>query len=298
MRIRRQGPALVVDAPAKLNLFLEVLGRRADGFHDLETVMVSIGLYDTLRLIPLASPGIEFRLDLATSAPLPTATVPGDGSNLVVRAAQRLQAEAGVTTGVRIELVKRIPWQAGLGGGSSDAAATLVGLNALWQLGLPKLRLHELAATLGSDVNFFIDSAPLAVCRGRGECVEPLPLERRLDFVIAQPEGGLSTADVFRRWNATGTVRDLTAWRGLMSRGSRSGVVPAPYNALEPPARELHAGVGRLCRRLDLLGIPGSMTGSGSACFGVCRNSRHAMRLAAQLRNLEGSRVWAVSSGV
>lgn len=298
MRIRRQGPALVVDAPAKLNLFLEVLGRRADGFHDLETVMVSIGLYDTLRLTPISGYGIEFHLDLAIPGCRSAALVPRDGSNLVVRAAEGLQAAAGVQTGVRIELIKRIPWQAGLGGGSSDAAAAIVGLNQLWQLGLPSARLHEIAATLGSDVNFFIDSAPLAVCQGRGERVEPLPLPRRIDFVIAQPEGGLSTAEVFRKWSAAGSVRRWTSWQAGMSQPRGSSIIPAPYNALEPPARELHAGVGRLCRRLDSLGTVGAMTGSGSACFGICRNRRQALRLAEQLRNLERCHVWAVSSGV
>jgi 4-diphosphocytidyl-2-C-methyl-D-erythritol kinase len=164
MRSRWIGTALVIDAPAKLNLHLSVLGRRADGYHELETVMASIGLYDTLRLEPEQDGRLELTCEGADS-------LAADESNLVLRAARLMAAEHGASPGARLRLLKRIPMQAGLGGGSSDAAAALVGLNLLWNLKLPSAELHRLAAMLGSDVNFFVDSTPLALCRGRGEVV-------------------------------------------------------------------------------------------------------------------------------
>ncbi|MBL8849895.1 MAG: 4-(cytidine 5'-diphospho)-2-C-methyl-D-erythritol kinase, partial [Planctomycetaceae bacterium] len=158
MRFRRQGPSLVVDAPAKLNLFLEVCGKRPDGYHELETLMVSIGLCDTLRFTPLPHPDIVLRTRFAHDHD--ASGFPGGDSNLIVKAARLLAASTGCNAGVEIDLVKRIPSASGMGGGSSDAAATLVALNRLWNTGLNADRLDELAAQLGSDLNFFMRSPP------------------------------------------------------------------------------------------------------------------------------------------
>jgi len=154
---------VILGPPAKLNLTLEVLGRRPDGYHDLASVFQAIDLRDVLRLWPAAS------LSLECSTP----DLVGEG-NLVLRAARLLQAEAGVATGARLHLAKRIPVAAGLGGGSSDAAAVLVGLNRLWGLEWPAESLVELAARLGSDVPFFL-GPPTALAAGRGEQLSPLP---------------------------------------------------------------------------------------------------------------------------
>src|SRR5690606_27530600 len=151
MRLCCQGPSLVVNTPAKLNLFLEVLGRRPDGYHELETVMVSIGLYDTLLFTEDDSHQTRLRCRLTTPhslSPQQQDSLAGE-DNLVLRAARLLREQTGCERGVRIELIKRIPLQAGLGGGSSDAAATLVGLNRFWDLGLTSGQLHGLAARLG-----------------------------------------------------------------------------------------------------------------------------------------------------
>ena len=167
MRLCFQGPSLVVHTPAKLNLFLEVLGRRPDGYHELETVIVSIGLYDTLLFTEEASQRTRLRCRLALAQPLAVqqrTSLAGE-DNLVLRAAALLREQTGCRRGARIELIKRIPLQAGLGGGSSDAAATLVGLNRFWNLQLTAGQLHDLAAQLGSDVNFFLDSPQAALCK-------------------------------------------------------------------------------------------------------------------------------------
>jgi 4-diphosphocytidyl-2-C-methyl-D-erythritol kinase len=295
MRICRRGDALVVEAPAKLNLGLEVLGRRADGFHDLETVMVAISLRDTLTF-RTAPPGI-FNLTqrFALRTPLSAAAPPSGDDNLVLRAARLLAQTAGVSHGVEVDLVKRIPWQAGMGGGSSDAAATLLALNELWGLHLPAGELHAMAARLGSDLNFFIERTSVAVCRGRGEAVEARPLRRRLDFVVVQPDGGLSTADVFRRWSPQAIPRTATRLLDWLAGYVPHGFTPQPYNALQSPAEQLHPGVARVCRVLAESGaIAAAMTGSGSACFGLCRTRRQALTLAQQIRQQLQCSTWAV----
>src|SRR5690606_28585212 len=146
MRFRRQGPSLIVDAPAKLNLFLEIGGKRPDGYHELETLMVAIGLCDTLRFTPIPQPNVVLRARFAH--PADQQGFPTGDDNLVVRAARLLAASTGYSGGVEIDLLKRIPPASGMGGGSSDAAATLVGLNRLWQTGLDFDELDHLAAQL------------------------------------------------------------------------------------------------------------------------------------------------------
>jgi len=166
MLIRQDGAALRVDAPAKLNLFLEVLGRRDDGFHELETLMVTISLHDTLRFTEEPTPAIRLRCHGRGGV---DGAVPAGDDNLVVRAAKLLQEHSGTSRGATIDLWKRIPLSAGLAGGSTDAAAALVALDRLWELGLAPEELLSLAAELGSDVAFFVRGVPAAICRGRGE---------------------------------------------------------------------------------------------------------------------------------
>src|SRR5262245_53525263 len=185
MLLHRAGTSVRALAPAKVNLFLEVLRRRPDGYHDLATLMVAVGLYDSLSFT--ANDTGEIRLGCDDPA-LPTGP-----DNLVCRAARLLRDRHGVRAGADILLAKRIPVAAGLAGGSSDAAATLAGLNRLWQLGLDNGELARLGAELGSDVAFFF-SGPAAWCTGRGEIVEPVPMARPLDLVLVSPRVGLSTA--------------------------------------------------------------------------------------------------------
>jgi 4-diphosphocytidyl-2-C-methyl-D-erythritol kinase len=181
--------ALTLRAPAKVNLFLEVTAKRADGFHAVNTLMVAVSQVDTLEFALLAN-GV---IDLTCSDPA-LSTGP---ENLVRRAAELLRHRTGCQSGATIRLTKRIPMQAGLGGGSSDAATTLVGLNRLWGLGLGVDELATQAASLGSDVAFFF-RPPAAWCTGRGEEVSPRTIGRRLHFVLVCPPFGLATADVYR----------------------------------------------------------------------------------------------------
>src|SRR5262245_47408599 len=165
MLIHRSGDAVLVRAPAKVNLFLEVLGKRADGYHDLESLMVAVSLYDSLEFRPAPNGNVRLWCNQPTLSSGP--------DNLVCRAADLLTRHVGYEGGASIHLWKRIPLTAGLAGGSTDAAATLVGLNRLWGLGLKWTDLARLGAELGSDVPFFF-STPAAWCEGRGEIVTPL----------------------------------------------------------------------------------------------------------------------------
>jgi 4-diphosphocytidyl-2-C-methyl-D-erythritol kinase len=280
MRLRRLGPSLVIDTPAKLNLHLDVLGRRPDGFHDLETVMVSVDLFDTLAILP-APESIELTCSGDCASALPT-----DDRNLVVRAARLLKEVTGYSGGAAIRLHKQIPMEAGMGGGSSDAAATLVGLNQLWDLGLGLQELHGVAARLGSDLNFFVESTRLAVCRGRGELVEPRPLKGPLWFVVSKPPTGLSTPAAFRELDVSEIGgRSSASLLSAAASGNVEGIGKSLRNALEGPSRRLSAAIDGALARLAVQNLPGIvMTGSGSACFGVCRSHLHAIRVAARLR--------------
>lgn len=192
--------SLRIKAFAKLNLSLRVFGRRADGYHEIDTLLQGVDLHDTLTLTICEQPGIE--LKITSPWPLP------ERENLVYRAAELIAAKAGLPQGVRIRLEKRIPVGAGLGGGSSDAAATLVGLNKLLQLNLNQTDLHQMACALGSDVPYFLLGG-LCHGRGRGEILQKLaPAFDDLTFVLLTPDFSLSTEAVYREW-------DLWAAQGL-----------------------------------------------------------------------------------
>ena len=275
MMSERAAEALVVPTPAKLNLFLEVLAKRPDGYHDLESLLVAVDLFDTL----------EFHADPSGALTL-TCDDPGLScglDNLVLRAATKLQAHTGCSAGARIHLTKRIPMQAGLAGGSSDAAATLNGLNRLWRLGLTRDDLARIGAEVGSDVNFFF-AAPAAWCTGRGEKVERQALGRSFDFVLVCPGVGLSTAQVFREVRVPERKADGTAIRAAVGRGDVEEIGRLLHNRLQEPAESLCPEVRSVRQALTAAGPAGClMTGSGSAVFALCRDRPEAMRVASRL---------------
>jgi 4-diphosphocytidyl-2-C-methyl-D-erythritol kinase len=275
MLIRRQGAGLLVRTPAKVNLFLETLARRQDGYHELATLMVAVSLYDSLEFRDDPSGAIGLSCD---SPSLPTGA-----DNLVVKAAELLKRQTGHRTGAAIVLRKRIPAAAGLAGGSSDAAATLVGLNRLWRCGLNGAELGELAGRLGSDVAFFL-ATPAAWCTGRGEIVEPLRLGRPLDVVLACPAIGLSTAEVFRNLIVPSAPQDGVALRRSAEAGEVEEIGRHLFNRLQPVAERLCPAVAGLCGRLAGQGPAGClMSGSGSTVFALCRCRGEARRVAREL---------------
>ncbi len=289
---------LIIHTPAKLNLYLNILGKRADGFHDLETMMVSVRLFDTIRFESSTAANIELRCRSRIAS---TITLPTDRRNLIIKAAEILRTETGSNFGATLFLEKRIPSEAGMGGGSSDAAATLVGLNLLWKLNLSPEKLHQLAAQLGSDVNFFLDSAPASLCTGRGEKTEPICLSQPMHFVIVKPPSGLSTKAVFEIWaeEKSSFTMPLSSVQNVLQSGRPTEIQKILQNSLEQPARCLNVDVDRLLRVLakqDVLGF--AMTGSGSACFAMCRSHLHARTIANRLKALRLGEVFVVAAGV
>ena len=269
--ICRTGPLLsespgrcLLATPAKLNLFLELLGRRSDGYHTIETLMLAVNLYDTLEYRRRDDGRLVVQCD--------TPEIPGGPENLVWRAAAALQAAAGGRLGADIRLSKRIPHQAGLGGGSSDAAATLFALNRLWNLNWPQEELQQIAATLGSDIGFFL-SAPAAWCTGRGELVEPEHLGGRFDFVIVKPAMGLSTAEVYRRASIPSQNISGSTVRESLRSGDR--LQEAAF-AAAPVVRDLYHEL------LETKPLGCLLSGSGSCVFALCRNQADAARIARQ----------------
>ncbi|MFM7207204.1 MAG: 4-(cytidine 5'-diphospho)-2-C-methyl-D-erythritol kinase [Planctomycetaceae bacterium] len=286
---RGTADGLTVLAPAKLNLSLAVLTRRPDGFHEIESLMVPVSLADTLRVRPRSAPGVSLRVsyagDLARGPGAVLARdVPADESNLVARAATLLAAEAGVTTGLDVELVKRIPSGAGLGGGSSDAAAVIRAAAATWQLDWPVERLVALGARIGSDVPWFF-AGSAAIASGRGERVEPVPKLPDLAAVIACPADGLSTAAVYSRCVPdAGRRGDAARLAAALAAGDLRTAEFLMVNALEPPARSLSSQIDRLLAALaDAGGWAPRLTGSGSACFTLARTIAEAETIAARL---------------
>ncbi|HEV3341126.1 MAG TPA: 4-(cytidine 5'-diphospho)-2-C-methyl-D-erythritol kinase [Pirellulales bacterium] len=297
MHVRSTDAGLEVLAPAKLNLFLEILGKRSDGFHEIETLMYPIGLYDTL--VFRDDPGCQVSLTCEQDASEAGASsandvLPAGADNLVVRAVELIRRRLGVTKGARLRLIKRIPLAAGLAGGSSDAAAALFAANRVWQLGLGREALAALAAELGSDIPFFLHGGP-AVCRGRGEIIERTGGLGELHFVVARPPAGLSTADVYRACRPSAEARRVGGLIDALRCGSLARAAGCLHNGLQAAAESLSPWIARLSRefgRLDFLGH--RMSGSGTSYFGLCRHARQARRLAALLRARGVGRVYAV----
>jgi 4-diphosphocytidyl-2-C-methyl-D-erythritol kinase len=270
--------SLVVAAPAKLNLFLEILRKRPDGYHDLESLMLTVDLFDTLEFIADSQGKIDLSCDPSSLSSGP--------DNLVFQAAEKLRAEAGrPELGVSIRLTKRIPTQAGLAGGSSDAALALLALNQIWKLGLTRIELAGIASQIGSDVAFFLNP-PAGWCTGRGECVTPEPIGRALDFVLVCPPVGLATFAVFHKLAVPEKPVPGSEIRLAIRLGDPAAIGRTLFNRLEQPAFALSPLVERIRRRLTGLAPCGAMmSGSGSAVFALCQNRDEAVWVAERFRS-------------
>ena len=262
--------ALVLEAPAKVNLWLRVLGRRADGYHDIETCMHALALHDLVYVEPRTRGGIELQVRAGAGS---GHAVPANEDNLVHRAARAFFVHTGIDAAVRLRLEKRVPAGGGLGGGSSDAAATLLLLNALHGAPLDATTLHTLAARLGADVPFFLRGGT-QLARGIGEQLETIAHAPHVHVLLILPPFGTSTAAVYENWRAqlteaSGPARfpagKILAYKGL---AVPHGCLPNGFcNDLEPPAMALHPELDRLRRRILERGYPVQMSGSGSTLF-------------------------------
>jgi 4-diphosphocytidyl-2-C-methyl-D-erythritol kinase len=274
----------VLSAAAKVNLTLEVLGRRADGYHEIATVMQTVDLADRLTLEE--AEGLELR----TAA----AGVPTDATNLALKAAFALRDAAGIGRGVLIRLDKRIPVAAGLGGGSTDAAAVLVGLNRLWRLRWSRVRLEQVAVALGMDVPFFLRGGT-ALGTGRGECLRSVA-GPGLALVLVNPRVGASTRETYDRVTPAMYTEGEHA-RALLAvlKSRRTGRISDHlYNGLEAALGPIERHVTRMKAALLAAGALGvAMSGSGPTVFGLARSWEHARQLRARLTRVSWS-CWAV----
>jgi 4-diphosphocytidyl-2-C-methyl-D-erythritol kinase len=245
-----------VPAPAKLNLFLHVVGRRADGYHLLQSLLVPIDWADVLHF-ERRDDGALVRQDLGPALP---------DDDLTLRAARALRAAAGGgTLGATIRIDKRVPWGAGLGGGSSDAASTLLALNRLWGLGLPRARLAEIGLALGADVPFFLGPGP-AFVEGIGERLTPVALPAA-GFVVVKPQGSIATRDIFTH-PALGRDTEPLILAGSPERSAGMALQPGfGRNDLQAPAEAVCPEVAEAARWLEARHGNSRMSGSGSAVF-------------------------------
>ena len=288
MFVIRRRTRIEISAPAKLNLFLEVLGRRDDGYHEIETLMVPINLFDSLVMSPRDDDGVHVTARWSpgySSSSL--GDLPSSEDNLVTHALNRLRERSGASCGADVWLEKRIPSAAGLGGGSSDAAAALLAANLLWELGWQTDQLAEVAAELGSDIPFFL-FGETAVCRGRGERIEPVANRHRQFFVIVRPPAGLSTPQVYSQTAIPDQPRRVTSIIDRLddSASSRTDVSDGMFNRLQAAATNLSPQVEQMAEhfeRADVLGH--QLSGSGSCYFGVCRDAQHLRRTASMLQS-------------
>ncbi|NOX19951.1 MAG: 4-(cytidine 5'-diphospho)-2-C-methyl-D-erythritol kinase [Nitrospirae bacterium] len=257
---------LVLRAPAKINWCLYVLGKRPDGYHEIWSVMQKISLYDTLQIKILDKDQISVVVE-------PDIEVKPE-ENLVYRAAELLKEYTGFKGGARIYVKKEIPLQAGLGGGSTDAAYTLMGLNRLWGLGLGRAELINIGAEIGSDVPFFFTDS-IAVVSGRGETVEPIKgkPEKRL-LLIVKPGFGMSTKRAYQLVKPTSLSdkRKLEIIEKIIDKDLQN-LAACLRNDLEPGVIELHPVIKEIKIALTEAGALGAlMSGSGSAVFGLFRD--------------------------
>jgi 4-diphosphocytidyl-2-C-methyl-D-erythritol kinase len=307
MYVRRRGALVEVETPAKVNLFLEVLSRRADGFHELETLMTPISLYDRVSFAANSTGSLSFacrwthgveacRTSHRARGGGAWEAIPADEDNLAWRSLCVLREAAGVRAGAELRLIKRIPAAAGLGGASSDAAAVLVAANAAWRLDWSRERLAEIAAELGSDVPFFLDGRP-CLCRGRGERIERLVGLPPLHLVVVRPPAGLATAAVYRACVPADQPRQAAAMVAAARRGDAVQVGRLLFNRLQETAERLSPWIGRLRHALAHLGCLGhQMSGSGTSYVGICRHATHARTVAARLRAAGLGAVFAVTT--
>lgn len=307
MILRRIGNEIHVATPAKLNLFLEVLSRRPDGYHDVQTVMVAIDRFDSVYCRASSTTDLEVECAWApglTSQPQGAAgsgydVLPASADNLVAKALRKLRDQTGRREGICCRITKRIPSAAGLGGASSDAAAALLAANALWGSPLSVEELERFSGELGSDIPFFVRGSRAAVARGRGEQVEACACPAMLHVVVVRPPEGLSTAAVYQRCKPAEVPMSAEPLLQAMASGDVVAMGRSLFNRLQEPARQLSPWIERLQQifaGLDCLGH--QMSGSGSSYFGLFRNRSMALRASQFVRGRQAGAVFHATAAM
>ena len=262
---------IVARAYAKINWALDILKTLENGYHEMDMLMQSVSLHDTLTFEQ------SEEIELITDGQID----PYGEKNLIVKAARLLQRETGCTKGARIELIKRIPARAGMGGGSSDCAAALIVLNKMWKLGISKERLHELGFSLGADVVFCL-AGGLQRVRGMGECMEALKASKSPEMIVMMPDDGLSTGSVFQQYDRmerTERPINMEAAQAALVRGDYEALNRYAGNVLTAPAMKQSPAIEAAIRELCGLGAwMARMSGSGSSVYAVFPDTATADR--------------------
>ncbi|MDI6605811.1 MAG: 4-(cytidine 5'-diphospho)-2-C-methyl-D-erythritol kinase [Candidatus Omnitrophota bacterium] len=295
---------LVLNSYAKLNLYLAVLNRRRDNYHNIKTLFERIDLADRITLVPRR----DSKIKIICSDP----RLPKDNSNLCYRSAKLLRESFNIKSGLEIRLIKRIPIGAGLGGGSSNAATLLLGLNRFWKLNLSRKKLLDFAARLGSDVPFFIYGTSFAFGYGRGDKIKPLQPGRLpgLWHVLVVPAFGVSTPLIYEKWDEFSRLKtpcksyasgltmpkfDVKILTSLICKGASGLAGGILFNSLEEVAARVYPQIRRIRKILVSLGINSIlMSGSGPAVFGIVSSRKEALTLRRKIKTIEKSwRVYA-----
>lgn len=281
--MKHSSSPLVIKSYAKLNLFLQVLNKRKDNFHNLKTLFCRIDLADTII--------VKNRKDGLIKIKCLNQQVPCDKANLCYRAAALLKQELKLDTGVEIEIRKRVPVGAGLGGGSSNAASILLGLNKYWNLNLSQKKIAELGGKLGSDVPFFIHNTKFALGNQRGDKIKPLvSLDKlKLWFILIYPNIKVSTPLIYNKFDAfSGLTRPQSSVKILTSKLLENGYKIEPkyfFNSLEIVTTSIYPVVNQVKKALVGMGLEKiMMSGSGPAVFAVCNSRIQAKDLSNKLR--------------
>ena len=265
-------------AYAKINIGLDVLRRRADGYHEVRMIMQTVDIFDELIIEKKAQAGIELQTD--------NRELPSDGSNLICKAAELLFRERKITEGVKITLVKRIPIAAGMAGGSSDAAAAMRGLNALFEMGYSVSQLQELGVRLGADIPYCITGGTM-LSEGIGEILTPLPAPPECFLLIAKPDINVSTGFVYGNLHAD-TLEfhpDIDGMIGALEAGSRKGMTDRLGNVLETVTVKEYPVIDRIKEVMRIQGAENAlMSGSGPTVFGIFGQKETAEAAAAAIR--------------
>ncbi len=290
MLIRRKQGEIDIWTPSKINLFLEVDRKRNDGYHDLRTVMMAVSLCDRLRFRPLHENRFTLEIRDFLGKQARSTELPNDDKNLIVAALKRLQVRMGISKGMEVCLWKSIPMQSGLGGGSSDAAAALVGGCIAWNGRYDEALVTSIASELGSDINFFLEGYAgrfwAARCSGRGERIEPISVARPYWFLIAMPPVGCSTASVFRRLEIPEKKYCEQSVIDALASGNLSQLQSGLNNRLEAFAAQESCWIDLVRDCFRKLPANGSfLTGSGSAWVGLFAAEATARSCAAIVRS-------------
>ena len=291
----RAGSVITLEAYAKINLTLEILGRRPDGYHELRSIVMPVTLSDT---VALTSTYAQTAMTITAAPGVDLTKIGAMDRNLAVRAARLMQLRYQVNAGARIHIHKRIPIGGGLGGGSADAAGVIAGLDRLWGLWRPRTELMALGAELGSDIPALVHGGAVLM-EGRGERVRGLfentsqPVCQGFWLVIANPGIMCSTPEVFRKWRAGLTVSPLLLHNMTSSirTSDVSAAALALHNGLQPAVYESYPGVAQTAARLQDAGCLGVLlSGSGASVFGLARDEAHGREISRRL----GTGVWHV----